>query len=112
MKRLALVTLVVVISAMVAFAAEPAKKKEPAPAPAKVTVVGMVEKAKVENKDVCSIKADDGSFEVVCAKVAKLVGKKVKAVGTVKETDGKKVLTISTVKEEKETPPPPPPKAK
>ena len=112
MKKLALLTLVVLaISVIVAFAAEPAKKA-PAPAPQKVTVVGTVEEATVEKKKVCSITADDGVYEVACAKVPKLVGKKVKATGTVKEADGKKLLTISTVKEEKPAPPPAPPKTK
>ena len=113
MKKLALLTLVVLaISVIVALAAEPVKKAEPAPAPAKITVVGTVEEATVEKKKVCSIKADDGVYEVACVKVTKLVGKKVKATGTVKEADGKKVLTISTVKEEKPAPPPAPPKTK
>jgi hypothetical protein len=113
MKKLALLTLVVLaISVIVALAAEPVKKAEPAPAPAKVTVVGVVEKNKVDKKDVCSIKADDGVFEVPCVKVTKLVGKKVEATGTVKEADGKKLLTVSTVKEKKEPAPPAPPKTK
>jgi len=115
MKKLALVTLVLLISTSLAFAATAAKTPPKAPPPAKVTVTGTVaEVALPDGKKVTMIQtADMGDYEVAGVKakeIAKHVGKKVKATGTVKEADGKKVLTVTVFSLVKEPPPPAPPK--
>jgi len=111
MKKLALVTLVLLTITSLAFAATTAKPKPKAPPPEKVTITGTVaEVAGADGKKVTMIQtADAGDYEVAGAKakeIAKDVGKKVKATGTVKEADGKKVMTVTMFSLVKEPPPP------
>lgn len=59
-----------------------------------VTVTGMVEKTDAG----MVLKAEDGEYALTGADVAAHVGKKVEAVGTVTEADGKKTLEVKSAK--------------
>ena len=104
-----LVILAFVASLAVAFAAEPAApKKEPVKKTAvqTVTVTGTVSVMEVNKKKVAMITGEDGAEYHVAAgtqatKILKLEGKKIKATGTVKEDEGKKILTVKKFTEVK-----------
>jgi len=57
----------------------------------------MVEKGKMG----MMLKAADGEYMLAGHDMSKMVGKKVTCMGTVAEKDGKKTLTVTSVKEAK-----------
>jgi hypothetical protein len=68
-----------------------------APAPAAQHITGKIEKSKAG----LVLKAADGEYMLAGHNLAKMVGKKVIATGTVAEKEGKKTLTVTAVKEVK-----------
>jgi hypothetical protein len=90
-----------------AFAAEKAATKK-APAVEKKTVTGTVVAVKKDTKgNVTRVAIKTDSEQITVAKaekgkdLLKMLDKKVEAKGTLKETQGKKILTVSEVKEVK-----------